>query len=64
MKPSAVREIVTMANERLDLIDEKIRALGSMRFELTSLVDGPLRGDRLGTCPVSAGPAKKVPNHT
>jgi len=37
-KPDAVREIVLMANERLELIDEKIRALTLMRAELTSLV--------------------------
>jgi hypothetical protein len=32
------REIVIMANERLELIDEKIRALNLMRTELISLV--------------------------
>jgi MerR family transcriptional regulator, copper efflux regulator len=37
-KPAAVQEIVMMANERLELIDEKIRALSLMRAELTSLV--------------------------
>ena len=37
-KPAAVREIVLMANERLELIDEKIKALSLMRSELTSLV--------------------------
>ena len=44
MKPSAVREIVTMANERLEMIDEKLAALSSMRAELTSLVRA-LTGD-------------------
>jgi MerR family transcriptional regulator, copper efflux regulator len=61
MKPSAVREIVTMANERLELIDEKLAALGLMRAELTALVLA-LTGDSAGTCPVSASPAKKSSN--
>jgi MerR family copper efflux transcriptional regulator len=61
MKPSAVREIVTMANERLELIDEKLAALGLMRAELTALVVA-LAGDSAGTCPVSASPAKKSSN--
>jgi DNA-binding transcriptional MerR regulator len=59
MAPSAVREIVTMANERLELIDEKLAALSSMRGELTALV-AALTGDSSGTCPVSAGPIKKL----
>jgi DNA-binding transcriptional MerR regulator len=61
MKPSAVREIVIMANERLEMIDEKLTALNSMRAELTSLVSA-LTGDSPGTCPVSASPAKRVSN--
>ena len=61
MKPSAVREIVTMANERLELIDEKLAALGLMRAELTALLVA-LTGDSAGTCPVSASPAKKSSN--
>src|SRR5271155_4784170 len=61
MKPSAVREIVTMANERLELVDEKLPALGLMRAELTALVVA-LTGDSAGTCPVSASPAKKSSN--
>jgi MerR family transcriptional regulator, copper efflux regulator len=61
MKPSAVQEIVTMANARLKLIDEKLVALGSMRAELTSLVSA-LTGDSSATCPVCASPAKKVAN--
>ena len=61
MKPSAVLEIVTMANERLELIDEKLAALGLMRAELTALVVA-LTGDSAGTCPVSASPAKKSSN--
>jgi len=59
MAPSAVGEIVTMANERLELIDEKLMALGSMRAELTALVEA-LTNDSLGTCPVSAAPKKKT----
>ena len=59
MAPSAVQEIVTMANERLDLIDEKLVALGSIRAELTAFV-AALTGDPSGTCPVSAGPTKKT----
>ena len=59
MPPSAVHEIVTMANERLELIDEKLAALSSMRGELTALV-AALTGDSSGTCPVSAGPIKKL----
>lgn len=61
MAPSAVREIVTMANERLELIDEKLVALGSMRAELTALV-AALTSDSAGTCPVSASPTKKTSN--
>ena len=61
MKPSAVREIVTMANERLELIDEKLTALSSMRAELTSLV-AALTGDSPGTCPVSTSSNKKTLN--
>jgi MerR family transcriptional regulator, copper efflux regulator len=61
MMPSAVREIVTMANERLELIDEKLTALSSMRAELTALV-AALTGDSPGTCPVSAGSTKKTSN--
>lgn len=61
MKPAAVREIVTMANERLELIDEKLTALASMRAELTALVTALTR-DSSGTCPVSASPAKKSSN--
>jgi len=61
MKPSAVREIVTMANERLELIDEKLTALRSMRAELTALVNA-LSADPSGTCPVAAGSAKKSKN--
>jgi MerR family copper efflux transcriptional regulator len=51
-KPAAVREIVLMANERLELIDEKIRALTSMRVELTSLVVA-LGEEPPVACPVS-----------
>jgi MerR family transcriptional regulator, copper efflux regulator len=61
MKPSAVREIVAMAKERLELIDEKLTALRSMRAELTALV-GALSGDSAGTCPVAASPANKSKN--
>ena len=60
-KPSAVREIVTMANERLELIDEKLTALTSMRAELTALVNA-LSADPSGTCPVASGPANKSKN--
>jgi MerR family copper efflux transcriptional regulator len=52
MKPSAVQGIVVMANERLALIDEKIRALNSMRVELTLLVKS-LTGKSPAVCPVS-----------
>jgi DNA-binding transcriptional MerR regulator len=61
MPPSAVREIVTMANERLELIDERLAALSSMRGELTALV-AALTVDASGTCPVSANPKKKSSN--
>ena len=61
VKTSEVREIVTMANERLELIDEKLAALGLMRAELTALLVA-LTGDSAGTCPVSASPAKKSSN--
>lgn len=63
MKPSAVQEIVTMANERLELIDEKLGALSSMRAELTSLV-AALMADSSGACPVSTGSTKKTANRT
>ena len=39
MKPAPVREIIELANERLLVIDEKIRALNSMRGELITLVN-------------------------
>jgi MerR family copper efflux transcriptional regulator len=58
MKPSAVQEIMTMANERLELIDEKLLALGTMRAELTALVNA-LSGAGAGTCPVATSPANK-----
>jgi DNA-binding transcriptional MerR regulator len=61
MKPSAVREIVTMANERLELIDEKLMALNSMRADLTALV-AALISDSSGSCPVSTNPRKKTSN--
>jgi MerR family transcriptional regulator, copper efflux regulator len=61
MKPFAVREIVTMANERLALIDEKLTVLSSMRAELTALVSA-LSGDSAATCPVAACPANKSKN--
>jgi MerR family copper efflux transcriptional regulator len=61
MKPAAVREIVTLANERLELIDEKLMALSSMRAELTALV-AALTGDSPGTCPISTGTTKKATN--
>ena len=51
-KKPAVREIVLMANERLELIDEKIRALSLMRSELTSLVTA-LGEEPPVACPVS-----------
>jgi MerR family transcriptional regulator, copper efflux regulator len=51
-KPSAVREIVLMASDRLELIDEKIRALTSMRVELTSLV-AALGEEPPVACPLS-----------
>jgi MerR family copper efflux transcriptional regulator len=51
-KPDAVREIVLMANERLELIDEKIRVLTLMRAELTSLVSA-LREEPPVACPLS-----------
>ena len=58
MKPTAVREIVAMANERLELIDKKLTALSSMRAELTALVTA-LSDDSVGTCPVSANSANR-----
>jgi len=39
MKPVPVLEIIELANERLLVIDEKIRALNSMRDELITLVN-------------------------
>jgi MerR family copper efflux transcriptional regulator len=39
MKPVPVLEIIELANERLLVIDEKIRALNSMRGELITLVN-------------------------
>jgi DNA-binding transcriptional MerR regulator len=52
-KPAAVREIVIMANERLELIDDKIRALNLMRTELVSLVTA-LSDQPPVACPLSA----------
>jgi DNA-binding transcriptional MerR regulator len=51
-KPAALQDIVIMANERLELIDEKIRALSLMRSELTSLV-AALDEEPPVACPVS-----------
>jgi MerR family copper efflux transcriptional regulator len=39
MKPVPVLEIIELANERMLFIDEKIRALNSMRDELITLVN-------------------------
>ena len=39
MKPVPVQEIIELANERLLAIDEKIRALNSMRDELITLIN-------------------------
>jgi MerR family copper efflux transcriptional regulator len=50
--PAAVREIVVLASERLELIDEKIRALSLMRAELTSLVTA-LSEEPPVVCPLS-----------
>jgi MerR family transcriptional regulator, copper efflux regulator len=50
--PAAVREIVVLASERLELIDEKIRALSLMRTELTSLVTA-LSEEPPVVCPLS-----------
>ncbi|WP_353072139.1 MerR family transcriptional regulator [Tunturiibacter gelidoferens] len=51
-KPAALQEIVIMANERLELIDQKVRALSLMRAELTSLVTA-LGEEPPVSCPVS-----------
>jgi len=48
-----------MANERLELIDEKLTALTSMRAELTALVNA-LSADPSGTCPVALGSGKQI----
>jgi DNA-binding transcriptional MerR regulator len=58
-KPVAVREIVIMANERLELIDEKIGALNLMRTELISLVTA-LSEEPPVACPLSRQPRKKL----
>lgn len=52
MRPDAVREIVTLANDRLTVIAEKIVALKSMQKDLKLLVTA-LTGDEAKTCPVS-----------
>jgi MerR family copper efflux transcriptional regulator len=52
MKASAVREIVAMANERMAVIDEKLKTLTAMRAELTSLVQALADGGP-AVCPVS-----------
>jgi MerR family copper efflux transcriptional regulator len=52
MQPAAVGEIVTLANDRLTVIGEKIVALKSMQEDLTSLVNA-LTGGGAKTCPVS-----------
>jgi len=54
VRPSALQEIIAMANERLKLIDEKIVALSSMRKELASLVEA-LAAKSPAACPVSNG---------
>jgi MerR family copper efflux transcriptional regulator len=58
MKPAGVREIVDLANERLIVIDEKIRTLNSMRAELISLVD-TLTNTSPAVCPASRPKAGK-----
>jgi MerR family transcriptional regulator, copper efflux regulator len=52
MIPSAVKEIVEMANERLTVIDDKLKILSSMRTELASLIE-TLKGESQAVCPVS-----------
>jgi len=52
MQANAVKEIVTMANERLAVIDEKLKTLTAMRMELTSLVNALTDGGP-AVCPVS-----------
>ena len=54
MEPGGVKEIVEMANERLAVIDEKVRALHAMRAELTALVEA-LDSDSPEACPVAGG---------
>ena len=52
MKPAAVMQILSLANERLAVIDEKLSTLNAMRAELTSLVEA-LTGGGPAVCPVS-----------
>jgi MerR family transcriptional regulator, copper efflux regulator len=52
MKPSAVKEIVAIASERLIVIDEKLATLNAIRAELTSLVKALTDGGP-AVCPVS-----------
>lgn len=51
MAPAAVRGIVDLANERLTVINEKVRALSAMRADLIALIDS-LSKDAPATCPV------------
>jgi DNA-binding transcriptional MerR regulator len=52
MEASAVQEVIEMANQRLAVIDEKLRALSTMRSELISLVQ-TLTGNSPAGCPVA-----------
>ena len=51
MKPAAVREIVAMGEERLAVIDDKIKTLNSIRGDLATLLKA-LTGESPAACPV------------
>lgn len=58
MSPQTVRQIVVLAKERIQSIDEKIAALSRMRSEMAGMVQA-LSSDSLVRCP--AAPPK--PSH-
>jgi len=52
LKPAAQAKLLTTADRRLALIDEKLRTLTQMRAEMAALV-ATLRGHERPVCPVS-----------
>lgn len=58
-KPAEVKQIITLGRERLGQINEKIRALKTMKKQLEFLVHH-LEASRPTTCPVAASDAAQT----